>query len=431
MANPEFKGTVVPESPEPIVDPVPVLYEQFLGRWAQAWVRPPLKRDGTEITTEKELQEAEANDLEVEKEKKTKRTKKEKDKVDEKRILQKVSGHQWKGSGCHATCLSMLINWLVNQYEATRGKVNLPHRKNDDKAPVDPVHVAYWLWHDGNPDQTKFVSKTDHPPYIPYQKSGDSWKMNHSAIAKSTAAITLTREGKAPEPLTCEKLYLTHPTVAQARARLKKRDNLSEQRRATQNEIDETDRAIETADKKDKAELKRKRVKLQGKLKTLDSQIAKNDVADDADEDSVIQRQRQKNKDRLKQALLRGPVLMNMTVPGGHFILLYGYRDNMMYILDPGAKIPKSWFGLQKDLGSELGGKARPDRRDDLAIDAEAEFVGVSPRKPRASLRFIDNITLAESYHFESLPDATGFNETESPKILPFKPADVGAKGGG
>ena len=57
MANPEFKGTVVPKSPEPIVDPVPMLYEQFWGPWAQAWVRPPLMIDGTEITSAEDLED--------------------------------------------------------------------------------------------------------------------------------------------------------------------------------------------------------------------------------------------------------------------------------------------------------------------------------------------------------------------------------------
>jgi hypothetical protein len=420
MTNPEFKGTVVPKSPEPIVDPVPTLYEQFLGPWAQAWVRPPLMLDGTEITSAEDLEEAEKLEKEL----------KKKDK--KKQVIQKKSLHCWQGSGCHATCLSMLINWLVNEYPATAGKVNIPHRKKDDKSPVDPLHVAYWLWQLGDsPDKTKFVSETDHPPYIPYVKSGGSWKMDHAAIAKSTKAITLSREGKAPEPLAFEKIVLTHPTVAQARARLKKRDELSADRKATQEEINAVDKEMETADKKDKGELKKKHAKLQAKLKTLDKQIAKTDVSDETDEGVVIESQRQKNKERLKRALLRGPVLMNMTVPGGHFILLYGYRDKTMYILDPGAKIPKSWFGLQTDLATAPGGKVRDDSRDILAIDAEAEFVGANPKKPKIGVRFIDNISLAESYYFESLAEANTFNSTKSPAILPFSRRDVGLKGGG
>jgi hypothetical protein len=210
---------------------------------------------------------------------------------------------------------------------------------------------------------------------------------------------------------------------------LKKRDELSADRKATQEEINAVDKEMETADKKDKGELKKKHAKLQAKLKTLDKQIAKTDVSDETDEGAVIESQRQKNKDRLKRALLRGPVLLNMTVPGGHFILLYGYRDKTMYILDPGAKIPRSWFGLQADLANAPGGKVRKSR-DILAIDAEAEFVGVSPKKPKASVRFIDNITLAESYYFESLPEAKEFNETEPPEILPFESSDVGRRGG-
>lgn len=69
--------------------------------------------------------------------------------------------------------------------------------------------------------------------------------------------------------------------------------------------------------------------------------------------------------------------------------------------------------------------------RDILAIDAEAGFVGANPKRPATSVRFIDNISNAESYYFESLPHAKEFNETESPELVPFRPAGVRAKSGG
>jgi hypothetical protein len=105
-------ATAVPKI-EPIVDPIPKLYEQFASKWAQTWVRPPPKADGTEITSADELDQAHDKKLNV-----------------------------WQGAACHATCVSMVVNWLVNQCPLTAGRVKVPNR-NDEKAAVDPLHACH------------------------------------------------------------------------------------------------------------------------------------------------------------------------------------------------------------------------------------------------------------------------------------------------
>jgi hypothetical protein len=411
MANPEFKGTVVPKT-EPIVDPIPKLYEQFEKPWGQAWARPPLRNDGTEITTAEELKEAE-----------------------ESKDLQDKKYHVWQGACCHATCVSMVVNWLVNQYSSTAGKVGVP-RRTDEKAPVDPLHVAYWLWQLGkNPKQTEFVSDSDHPPYVPYRKAGKSWKMDHSTISRSMGAITLIQEGKAPEKLVCKSIGLTPTTLSKAKVRFQTMAKLSQDRKKAQADLDDIDKNIETADKKEKAKLKKDRVKLKAKLDSLDKQIAKNDVEEGAALDADwIESQRQKNKNRLKEALIRGPVLLNMTLPGGHYILLFGYRDRMMYIIDPGASIPRFWFGRQTGFTDVPGGRMR-ESRDVLAIDAEAEFENIplshAKKAKTTKTNFLDNLLGAEHYYFDSLGKPDAFNKTKSPEILPFDKKDVAQRGGG
>jgi hypothetical protein len=421
MANPEFKGTVVPKT-GPIVDPLPKLYEQFDPQWGHTWVRPPLQRDGTPITTEEDLKKAQDNND----------------------FLQPPVYHCWSAAACHATCLTMLIDWLANRYPDTAGKVKIPNRA-DDKSTIDPLHVAYWLWKDGKLNQTKLVSDTDHPPYLPYREK--DWKIDHDRICAGAQTITLTIEGKDPEPLTYKRVSLTHPTVAQAKQRLKKRDELTEEQKAAQERLDEVDKEMETADKKTKRELNKEHTTLQAKLKKINQQIEKNDAGDETDEAGVMERQRRKNKDALQEALLRGPVLMTMTVPSDHYILLVGYRGTMMYILDPGASIPNYWFGSQSDLENAPGGRiANGHSRDELAINGEFEFQGVPQRKPKrksekiakipkVNLRFIDNIKYFESFYFKSmdkdLVQARKFDKTDSLVIQAFARADCRLPGGG
>jgi hypothetical protein len=415
----EITATAVPQT-GPIVDPLPKLYEQFDPHWGRVFVRPPLKKDGTPITNAEDLETAEDN----------------------KDFMQPPSMHCWSGAACHATSLAMLLDWLVNKYPGTAGKVKIPNR-TDETAPVDPLHVAYWLWQDGDVNQTKLVSEIDHPPYLPYHKDTD-WKIDHDEIPKGAQTITLEIEGKAPEHLSYKRTSLKHPSVAQAERLIKRRDELSEQRKGAETDLEKVNKEIEEADRRKKAELTREQAKLKKKLESLDKQIEGVDAGEETEANAVVERQRRSNKAKLQRALLRGPVLMTMTVPSDHYILLVGYRDTTMYILDPGASIPNYWFGSQPDLANAPGGRMI-DFRDKLAIDAEVEFEGVPIRKPkngekmakvpRTTLRFIDNIKYYESYWFETVAkvqvaDRT-FDKTEPPEILPFDPRDCKLPGGG
>ena len=85
-------------------------------------------------------------------------------------------------------------------------------------------------------------------------------------------------------------------------------------------------------------------------------------------------------------------------------------------------------FHYQKGLGYANLGRWR---------DAEAEFENIVRKKGKAgkvTLRFLDNISLAESYYFKSLADdkkEQDFDKTKSPTITPFAPREVRAAGGG
>jgi|GEM_PF-4617578 len=56
----------------------------------------------------------------------------------------------------------------------------------------------------------------------------------------------------------------------------------------------------------------------------------------------------------IKTALRTGPVVVNMTHPG-HFVLVQGYRNGKLLIVDPGNVLSQHWAGVET-------GVARPDR---------------------------------------------------------------------
>lgn len=397
MAENETTATASP-SIEPIVEPAPKLFEQFDPRWAKVWARPPLRKDGTEIADAADLKDA-----------------------------HEKAANTWQNCACHATCIAMLVNWLATANPATSGRVKIPNRA-DGTSEINPLSVAYWLWQLGDsPTKTEFVSDKDHPPYVPYKMDGPCWTTDHAAITSAMKGITLTTEGKPDEPLVLDAFGLSPSLPSHAAAHKRQRDQLKKSRAKVQEEIDGIDKKIANAKTdKERQALFKQRDALEKKLEGLDQKIDDVPVDDDgAFKPDWLARQRESRKTRLKRALLRGPVLLNMLLPG-HFVLLFGYRDRTMCILEPGASIPRKWAGRQPDLSKVPAGKLLDRSRDVLAIDAEAEFSNIAAgRDGTVTTTFLDNLLGAESYYFKSLGEQMDYCKTEARETLPFSPDDV------
>ena len=178
-------------------------------------------------------------------------------------------------------------------------------------------------------------------------------------------------------------------------------------------------------------------------------------------------------KKTLKQMLHKcGPLAINMTYPG-HYVLLYGYRGDYLYILDPGAVIAK-WAQLHPDWPVDVTetkdkktGKVtkketkRPaanyklvdsatsrmvaqffSNACDLLIDGEFEFPNIPLKKDKAGnviargpIAFLDTLINYEGYYFLGAPTFDEFLTAPAPGgdgavITPLPPPPAGGTGG-
>ncbi|HMJ55489.1 MAG TPA: hypothetical protein VK540_25620 [Polyangiaceae bacterium] len=157
-------------------------------------------------------------------------------------------------------------------------------------------------------------------------------------------------------------------------------------------------------------------------------------------------------KKTLKQMLLKcGPLPINMTYPG-HYVLLYGYRGNHLYILDPGKVIEKwamthpDWPKVAKEIKDKSGKVIRTDMVPkpspnvklvdsktsgvvaqffsngcDLLIDGEFEFQEIALGKDKAGkvtrgpMAFLDCIINYEGFDFPKEPPFDEFLTAPAP----------------
>jgi hypothetical protein len=375
---------------EPVVDPIPNIFLQFDTRWANQIVRPPLKEDGTEITTEADLKDAFES-----------------------------SENTWLSTGCHVVTGAMLVDWLCNLNPLTKGNVIVPNL--DLTQPITPPRVAAALFQDGtDPNQKTFVSSSTHPPYIPHKTEGTKWTTDHGGIQVGFKQLKLKTdaapEGEAIKLSSPSLVVLLPETLGQhvfARKGLQKK-----QKDLTKKLADNAAKAAELEGKEDdksKAkleQLKKDRAKLEEQQTENDAKLATNPAGDDGKYDpSRVAINRQKNKELLKRALLRGPVLLNMKV-SPHFILLVGYREEKLYIIDPGRVIHKQWFGKEPDV-TKLPAQVSASSSDLVIIEGNKEFDKIG--KSGAKLSFLDNLLGFESYFFGSVGDQVSYNTVTPP----------------
>jgi hypothetical protein len=365
-------------------------------RWSKQFVRPPLDKDGNRIENADALKNAHDPDSD-----------------------------SWFLTACHVVSFVMLIDWLQNTNPQTKGKLIVPNL--DLSKEITPPHVAFALFRTfalsenlptdapTSADQTKFVSATDHPPYVPFKKSGKSWQVLHKQITQDFQQLKLKTD-KAPEgePIALATPPLILMTPGGISGHLAKKKELLKQRDKVDAQIAANEAAAALLqgkeDKKSKArleQLQKEHEALAKKREGLDAQLAKIPLGDDDKYDPArVLAARDANKTVLKRALLRGPVLLNMTL-SGHFILLIGYRDRNLYIVDPGKVIHKQWFGHAEDPAT-LPAQVFVDNNNIVIIDGETEFAEVGADKLK--LAFLDNLMGCESFFFASIGDQPSYN---------------------
>ena len=388
MADVAQATMTVSPAVEPILDPPVPLVEQFEKVVLDVFMRPPLKRDGTEISGAAELDQA-----------------------------VKPQEETWQSSGCHPACITMILRWYAGLNPETKGKVSIPNRSAEEaELEITPLRVAKWLWDpsgDATPNKT-FESASDHPPWVPHERNANNrWDVAHKALVASLAEVKLVRDGN-PEPMTVE--TAGWPDYSPDGIR-----KLEATIAALNRRIDDLESEIAQSSGARKKNLEAKKIALEKQRDQAQTRLDAIPMGKDGQPDAEwLTKNRQQKKAKLKNALLRGPVALNMVMPG-HFILLYGYRERNMVLCDPGLILKRQWVNTQDD---KTGFTSLGNSGDHWLFDGEREcdLPLRAPRTgepPTARAAFLDCLIYYECYHFKSCGKHPQWSSTPIPISIP------------
>ena len=323
----------------------------------------------------------------------------------------------WNYSACHPTCLTMIAQWLMT-HPRTKAGLSLNSRP-DLPGPQEqcPVHWAKWLWDpSGDPKFSRYVSKTQHPPWLPRTPAGTKWEIDHGALSIRYSS------------------QLAHPIGGED-------DWLEEDEVWAEKERADAEAAKEAAKPKEKGKEKKKPQKKRILPPSVIAKEKNNYSLEVIDEPKTTPEDKSR---KLKWITMRfpspgknpsetlksmagliyrhGPLAMNIAIPG-HFVLLYGVKGNLLYILDPGHEIIKRW-GAPNGANAKNGYQVAPSRssretfafkaipksqENHVIIDAVHSFPKVITSYDKVTQvpsygerKFINHIFLVEAYSFSN-----------------------------
>ena len=277
--NASDTNTVVPQSDGPIITPPVRVLFQYDGRWAYNNLRPPNTQNGCYSPSEKSQRgEGDPN--------------------------------SWKDNGCYPTCFTMVMRWWCEDYPPTKGAVDVPNKYATYPATLDPVAMC------------QIFSGT------PYFHCALNAK-NPLALRCQTAMASNTQpdNGKAGpttgSPPKCNTLFSLSPPSPDGSQPCTGGCGADFTKSSSSASVAAGHNTYSVGEISPYA----KQLGFQGNKMSFERWPCLKTSGDD-------------KAAKLKAWLLCGPVLANMTNPG-HWVVVTGYRDNIIHLSDPGWIIAK------------------------------------------------------------------------------------------